>query len=48
MKIELSEKEVEDIRKGLIIAMQSSDHWSMKLLFGRLEEIAEKLDAQTS
>ncbi len=44
MKQELTEKEIVDIKHGLYIAMNSSDHPSMSKLFDRLELIMGKLD----
>ncbi|PYF68419.1 hypothetical protein B0O44_1123 [Pedobacter nutrimenti] len=46
MELNFDDKEVDDIKRALIIAMQSSDHWSMTPLFDRIEKILEKIEAQ--
>ncbi|MFA6152002.1 MAG: hypothetical protein WC716_11820 [Chitinophagaceae bacterium] len=44
MKLELTEEEIEDIRKGLIIAIHKEDNDRTKKFFDRIEAIMDKLD----
>jgi hypothetical protein len=44
MEIQLTEEEIEDIRKGLIIAIHVEDNERTKKFFDRIEIIMDKLD----
>lgn len=44
MKLELTEKEAEDLKQGLVIAMHASNHERTKIFCDRLEAITNKLD----
>jgi len=44
MEIQLNEKEIEDLRTALIIAIHAEDNDRTKMFFDRIEKIMDKLD----